>query len=206
MLIKTIICQIENEQKSAFSTAQQRWEHLRYVEGFHGQVGGWNGDEACIFTAWEHMNAYQKFMNDVHDEVLESSQQHLTYTSCKTALYQSLFSISNIPFTEGLNQCSFVRAAICDVEKGKENQFLHVQETVWNDGMSKQDGMLGGIIGKSLSDTNRYIVLSLWKDKRAHQNYVDGAFQALYHHANVSEYTMSIQGKHVPFVQEWSVL
>lgn len=206
MLIKTIFCQVENEQKPAFSIAQQQWDHLQHVDGFYGQVGGWNENEACIFTAWEHMNTYQKFMKDVHDEVLEGSQQKLTYTSCKTALYQSLFSITCNPFTEGLKQCSFARVAICDVKEGKENQFLHVQETVWNKGMSEQEGMLGGIVGKSLLDTNRYIVLSLWRDERAHQNYVDGAFQALYHHANVSEYTLSIQGKKVPFVREWSVL
>lgn len=206
MLIKTIICEVEQEHQSAFSTAQEEWGILRQVEGFYGQVGGWNGNEACIFATWKHMNAYQKFMNDVHDEVLESSQQQLTYTSCKTALYQSLFSISNALFTEGLAKCYFVRAAICDVEAGKENQFLHVQETVWNEGVSKQDGMLGGIVGKSVSEKNRFIVISLWKDEHAHQKYVEGDFKRLYRHANVSEYTLSVQSKQVPFVREWSVL
>ncbi|CAM4247687.1 antibiotic biosynthesis monooxygenase [Bacillus manliponensis] len=206
MLIKTIICEVEQEHQSAFSTAQEEWNTLRHVEGFHGQVGGWDGNEACIFSVWEHMNAYQNFMNNIHDAVLERGQQQLTYTSCKTTLYQSLFSISNVSFTHGLGKCSFIRVAICDVEKGKEDQFLHIQETVWNEGMNKQDGMLGGIVGKSVSETNRFIVISLWEDEEAHQKYVDGDFTYLYRQANVSEYTISIQGKQVPFVREWVVI
>ncbi len=35
--------------------------------------------------------------------------------------------------------------------------------------MEKVKGMLGGVVGKSLKNENRYIVLTYWKDEQTHQ-------------------------------------
>ncbi len=42
--------------------------------------------------------------------------------------------------------------------------------------MEKAKGMLAGVVGKSLKNENRYIVLTYWKDGMAHQNYVEEIF------------------------------
>lgn len=205
MLIKSINCKVDEEKKERFSTAQEQWGELKELEGFHGQVGGWNESEAYIVGCWENMKMYQKFMNETHDKIFYDSNQKGTYTSCETELYQSLFDITDTSFVEALAHSSFLRVAICDVEQGNEKQFLHMQETVWNPGIARVEGMMGGVVGRSLS-SNRYIVLSLWKDVAAHQHYVKEIFPQLHHIANPSEQVLRIEGKQITLVSSWSVL
>lgn len=69
MLLKTIFCKVEEEKRELFSDAQEKWRDLQYLDGFHGQFGGWNEEEACVYTLWEDRNAYQSFMNDAHDTI-----------------------------------------------------------------------------------------------------------------------------------------
>ncbi|WP_459503167.1 YdbC family protein [Bacillus sp. C1] len=205
MLLKMIFCQVEKEKKGLFSEAQERWRGLQNLEGFHGQFGGWNEEEACVFSAWKDMNTYQQFMNKMHDPIFHNSNQKDTYVSCKTELYQTLFDIIENPFTNAIPQSSFIRTAICDVKIGHEKPFLHVQETIWNKGMEKSQGMLGGVVGKSLTNSNRYVVLSFWENKMLHQRYVKEIFPRLYELANISEDVENINGKQVACLKEWSV-
>lgn len=69
MLLKTIFCKVEEEKRELFSDAQEKWRDLQYLDGFYGQFGGWNEDEACVYTLWKDRNAYQSFMNDAHDTI-----------------------------------------------------------------------------------------------------------------------------------------
>lgn len=205
MLIKSINCKVDEEKKERFSTAQEQWGELKKLEGFHGQIGGWNESEAYIVGCWENMKMYQSFMNETHDTIFHSSNQKGTYTSCETELYQSLFDITDTSFVEALAHSSFLRVAICDVEQCNEKQFLHMQETIWNPGMARTEGMMGGVVGRSLS-SNRYIVLSLWKDAAAHRLYVKEIFPQLQYNANPSEQVLRIEGKQITLVSAWSVL
>ncbi|WP_410982518.1 DUF4937 domain-containing protein [Bacillus cereus] len=205
MLIKTIFCQVEKEKKDLFSEAQEKWRDLQNLEGFHGQFGGWNEDEACVFTVWENMHTYQKFMNEMHDPIFYNSNQKDTYLSCEIELFQTLFDMKATPFTNVLTENLFVRAAVCDVKRGREQHFLHIQETVWNKGMEKSEGMLGGVVGRSLKNANRYIVFSFWENEMAHQRYVKEIFPGLYELANVTEDVENINGKQVTCIKEWSV-
>lgn len=69
MLLKTIYCKVEEEKKELFSKAQEKWRDIQHLDGFHWQFGGWNEDEACVFTLWENKSAYQSFMNGAHDTI-----------------------------------------------------------------------------------------------------------------------------------------
>ncbi|MEN1936066.1 DUF4937 domain-containing protein [Paenibacillus sp. 102] len=205
MLLKMIFCQVEKEKKGLFSEAQEKWRGLQNLEGFHGQLGGWNEDEACVFTVWENMNTYQKFMNEMHDPIFHNSNQKDTYVSCEIELFQTLFDIKATSFTNVLAKTPFVRAAVCDVKRGREENFLHIQETVWNKGMEKSEGMLGGVVGRSLKNFNRYVVLSFWENEMSHQRYVKEIFPDLYELANITEDVENINGKQVACLKEWSV-
>jgi len=205
MLLKTIFCQVEKEKKGLFSEAQEKWRGLQNLEGFYGQFGGWDEDEACIFTVWENMNTYQKFMNEMHDPIFHNSNQKDTYVSCEIELFQTLFDIKATPFTNVLAKNLFVRAAVCDVKRDREENFLHIQETIWNKGMEKSEGMLGGVVGRSLKNSNRYVVLSFWENEMSHQRYVKEIFPGLYELANVTEDVENINGKQVVCIKEWSV-
>lgn len=205
MLIKSIICKVSDEKKALFSAAQEQWSELNALNGFYGQIGGWDESEACIVSLWGNMKMYQSFMNESHDMIINDNNQESTYTSCETELYQSLFDMAETPFVEALAHSSFLRIAICDVKQESEKQFLHMQETVWNPGVTSAEGMMGGIVGKSLS-SNRYIVLSLWKDAAAHSQYVKEIFPQLLHTANPSQQVLHTEGKQTTLVSSWSIL
>ena len=65
-------------------------------------------------------------------------------------MFQTLYDITNTPLKDVVTEGSFVRVAICDIKLEKEKYFLHKQETIWNKGMEKVKGMIGGVVGKSL--------------------------------------------------------
>ena len=205
MLLKTIYCKVEEEKKELFSKAQEKWRDIQHLDGFYGQFGGWNENEACVFTLWEDRNAYQSFMNGAHDTIYLNSNQVDTFLSCEIELFQTLYDIAEVPLKDVVTEGSFVRAAVCDVQAEKEKQFLHKQETIWNKGMKNIKGMLGGVVGKSLKNENRYIVLTYWKDGMAHQNYVEEIFPELYKLANIHEDIEDIRGKEAVCKEEWFV-
>jgi len=205
MLLKTIYCKVEEEKKELFSKAQEKWRDIQHLDGFHGQFGGWHENEACVFTLWEDRNAYQSFMNGAHDTIYLNSNQEDTFLSCEIELFQTLYDITDTHLKDVVTEGSFVRVAICDVKGEKENHFLHKQETIWNKGMKNIKGMLGGIVGKSLQNENRYIVLTYWQDGMAHQNYVEEILTELYKLANIHEDIEDMRGKQVVCKEEWFV-
>ncbi|ATI52701.1 MULTISPECIES: YdbC family protein [Bacillus cereus group] len=205
MLLKTIYCKVEEEKKELFSKAQEKWQDIQYLDGFHGQFGGWHEDEACVFTLWEDKSAYQSFMNGAHDTIYINSNQEDTFLSCEIELFQTLYDITDTRLKYVVIEGSFVRAAICDVKVKKEKYFLHKQETIWNKGMEKTRGMLGGVVAKSLKNKNRYIVLTYWKDEITHQHYVEEIFPELYKLANIHEDIEDIRGKEAVCKEEWLV-
>lgn len=89
MLVKYIRCQVEEEQKSAFSKAQEQWGRLSEVDGFLGQYGGWSGSgDAVILGFWESRHAYQNFMEHIHDIIFLENKQGATYRSISVRLYE----------------------------------------------------------------------------------------------------------------------
>ena len=205
MLLKTIYCKVEEEKKELFSKAQEQWRDIQHLDGFHGQFGGWHEDEACVFTLWEDKSAYQSFMNSAHDTIYINSNQEDTFLSCEIELFQTLYDITDTSMKYVVTEGSFVRAAICDVKLEKEKYFLHKQETIWNKGMEKAKGILGGVVAKSLKNKNRYIVLTYWKDEKTHQHYVEEMFPDLYKLANIHEDIEEIKGKQAVCKEEWLV-
>ena len=66
-----------------FSNAQEKWRDIQHLDGFHGQFGGWNENEACVFTLWEDRSAYQSFMNGAHDTIYVNSNQKIRFFRVK---------------------------------------------------------------------------------------------------------------------------
>ncbi len=124
MLLKTIYCKVEEEKKELFSMAQEKWRDIQHLDGFHWQFGGWNEDEACVFTLWEDKSAYQSFMNGAHDTIYLNSNQEDTFLSCEIELFQTLYDITDKPLKDVVTEGSFVRVAICDIKVEKEKYFF----------------------------------------------------------------------------------
>ncbi|EEM28980.1 Antibiotic biosynthesis monooxygenase [Bacillus thuringiensis Bt407] len=124
MLLKTIYCKVEEEKKELFSNAQEKWRDIQHLDGFHGQFGGWNEDEACVFTLWEDRSVYQSFMNGAHDTIYLNSNQEDTFLSCEIELFQTLYDITDMHLKDVVIEGAFVRVAICDVKLEKEKHFF----------------------------------------------------------------------------------
>jgi heme-degrading monooxygenase HmoA len=82
MLAKLMTCSVHSNQRDLFSYTQQHWAALAQVDGFIGQIGGWNTDqeeEAFVLGLWESEEAYQHFMKYTHDSIFYKSGQQSSY-------------------------------------------------------------------------------------------------------------------------------
>ena len=118
--------------------AQEKWRDIQHLDGFHWQFGGWNEDEACVFTLWEDKSVYQSFMNGAHDTIYLNSNQEDTFLSCEIELFQTLYDITDTPLKDVVTEGSFVRVAICDIKVEKEKYFYINKKQFGIKGWKKQ--------------------------------------------------------------------
>ena len=195
---------MEEEKKELFSKAQEKWQDIQYLDGFHGQFGGWHEDEACVFTLWEDKSAYQTFMNGAHDTIYINSNQEDTFLSCEIELFQMLYDIAEVPLKDVVTEGSFVRVAVCDVKEEKQKQFyINKKQFGIKEWKSERDVRWSS--GEVCKNKNRYIVLTYWKDEITHQHYVEEIFPELYKLANIHEDIEDIRGKEAVCKEEWLV-
>ena len=87
LLLKWIVCDVPQEQRHAFASAQQHWRAVAALQGFRGQFGGWSsqfGGRACIASLWHDQSALDVFMANAHDAIVARSKQYETYQSIRT--------------------------------------------------------------------------------------------------------------------------
>ncbi len=89
MYIKEIVCTLEEADRESFDQVQRQWATLSQVTGFLAQVGGWSGNHAVIIAFWESKEAYESFMENVHDEIFSQNRQKTTYNSISVTLWQT---------------------------------------------------------------------------------------------------------------------
>lgn len=141
MIIKKITCKVKENQTENFSECQRRWQSINTIEGFLGQIGGWDNNEpltACIFSFWESQSAYQFFMDKIHDPVFLNSGQEHTYTSINVELLQEEFRISGseTDIVSVLQKANYVRIAFSQVKKARVDHFIEMQKKgmeSWNE-------------------------------------------------------------------------
>ncbi|OEH91998.1 DUF4937 domain-containing protein [Bacillus solimangrovi] len=122
MFVKEIKCEVKEENREAFHTAQLVWGKLSSAEGFVKQFGGWSGHDAFIVGVWEDKASYDQFMQIIHDEIFEANEQAQTFERISVNLSETEI----LPY-EIINDTFVV------VEEGEERQVLLVPEwTVQN--------------------------------------------------------------------------
>jgi heme-degrading monooxygenase HmoA len=96
MLAKMMTCHVHDNQKDVFSYKQQHWSALAHVDGFIGQLGGWNIDqptEAFVLGLWDNEETYQDFMKNTHDSIFYKSGQETTYHHLDVDIFKQPQSI-----------------------------------------------------------------------------------------------------------------
>ena len=178
-IIKLIICRVKTGQKENFSRGQLAWKELSNCDGFYGQYGGWtlNGD-AIVLGEWRSMNHVTDFMNFVHDNIDFKSEQHNTYYKCDVHYFESIFNINSLK-SDTLNpNCSVIRLAYCRKVQDIEC-FMREQKNIWNPGMERTEGFLGGSVARSLSQSDYFIVITRWSSITCHEKYIKNVFPTL---------------------------
>lgn len=211
MLLKWIVCEVAEEDREAFSVAQRSWAALRSVDGFLGQVGGWNvksAGQACIVGLWADVGAYERFMREVHDSVFETSGQARTYRTIQVLLVDVLLDIEGSRPKLGavLGDGGLLRVADCVLHPGRAAHFLEMQTSVWNPAMAAAGGMLAGVFGSVGREADHYLVCTMWQDVGVHQAYVDKILPALQERAAIGLDLRHITGHMVEVEPSWRVM
>ncbi|MFC4078268.1 YdbC family protein [Salinithrix halophila] len=178
MLVKWILCDVRREKRTLFSRAQTSWNALRYIEGFLGQVGGWNVNrpwEACVMGFWKDSQSFQRFMIDFHDRIFEGSAQAETYDSIRIALSLKVEEMKGEEknLYTALRQGEFLRVSDMATRVGGDLNVAKEQREVWNPALSNAQGMLRGIFSRELEHRERYLVTSIWQDESSLQGFHD---------------------------------
>ncbi|ALC81930.1 MULTISPECIES: YdbC family protein [Bacillus] len=210
MIIKKISCKVTENQKEIFYEHQKQWKSLSKGKGFLGQIGGWSIEQpltACIYSFWENQTDYQKFMEEQHDQIFVNLGQESTYESLDVSLYQeelripgSVDSIVNV-----LKISNYMRVALTQVKEHRINHFIDMQKNVWNIGMQKSEGMLGGIFACSQKQKNDFLVLTGWKNEVYHQNYTEQNFPELLKVAKPKNDLLELTGEQFKIEEAWRV-
>lgn len=210
MIIKRISCKVKENQREIFYEHQKQWTLLSKVEGFVGQIGGWSINDpltACIYSFWENQDNYQKFMEVKHDQIFVNSGQEITYDSINVSLYKEELRISGLAdnIVNALKTSNYIRISLSQVKEHKVNHFIDMQKNVWNTGVQKSEGMLGGTFACSSKDNKEFLVLTGWKDEVYHRNYMEQNFPKLLEIAQPKNDVLEITGEQFLVEEAWRV-
>jgi heme-degrading monooxygenase HmoA len=210
MILKWIVCKVPDDKKEEFSCAQEEWNRLKGVNGFIGQIGGWdlkNNSDACVLGIWKDLKSYQHFMDHEHDQIFYKNEQKRTYESISVTLFESLFDIYGLynEIYKSLVKGQILRVADTIVHDNREEHFIEVQKEIWNPGMNKASGMYSGVFSKVSNATNRYLVTTLWKDEISQQLYVENTLPQLREKSEIQKDIKSLQGRVVLLQDKWKV-
>ncbi len=210
-LLKWIVCQVPPELRNAFDQAQQQWQRLAAAAGFLGQIGGWDQrdpTQACILALWRDRAAYDRFMAQLHDDIVAQSDQRRTYTAIHVSMAEVLFPMPGAAPELGgaLAMGNVLRVADCQVHSAQIDHFVTVQQQVWLSAMDPSDGMLGGCVSRTSVEDTHYLVTTLWDTMANHERYVVNQVPTLRTQAAVNDELMTLTGYVVALAPQWSVL
>ncbi|MFQ3543107.1 YdbC family protein [Halobacillus rhizosphaerae] len=211
MIIKKISCQVHEHKKPLFSRAQEEWKEILPTAGFLGQLGGWSLSDpftANIFAFWEEEASYESFMNEAHDRIYHNSGQENTYFSIDTELFQVeqdlLKGMSGLRSL--IQKARYIRTAFTQVKENRINHFLDMQRNVWNPGMKRAEGMIGGVVCRSQRDFQSFLIFTGWENHLYHQMYRLHLFPHLKHKAAPQQDVNHLSGESFPVEEGWRVV
>jgi hypothetical protein len=211
MLVKWIVCEVAESKRAQFSLAQEQWAAVAGLEGFVGQVGGWNmtrACQACILALWRGPKSYEAFMTGEHDVIARKNAQADSYHAITTSLFEVVWEMPGraSSLLQALRCAGFLRTADCTVRAGRQEHFLEVQRCVWTPAMGETDGMLGGVFSRLRGGDRRYHVATFWTDQAAHEAYVANRLPHLRAKAHAEQDIERIEGRVICLERSWRVI
>ena len=211
MYIKWIVCEVKNNFKKEFSTAQEQWIETQNSVGFIGQVGGFDlksKNIACIISFWENENSLKLFMKNIHDKIFLKNNQSEYYNSIRVDYFNSELKMEGEYdlLIDALNNSKFLRVADCLVKQEKTDHFDNVQKEVWLPEMKESKGMLGGVFSKNVNNTSHYLVSTFWSSSENHRKYVETNLQKLKIKSDVKNDIENVIGIQIILIDTWKII
>ncbi|WP_101842543.1 YdbC family protein [Halobacillus sp. Marseille-P3879] len=210
MIIKRISCKVKEGYKETFYEYQKQWNPLSKVKGFLGQIGGWSITQpltACVYSFWENQTDYNIFMEKEHDSIFIDSGQETTCDSIDVSVFHQKLRVPGVEENIGniVRIAKYIRVAMSKVKEDKLIHFVNMQEEVWNTGMQKSEGILGGTCALSQKQSNEFLVLTGWESKSYHQRYMVEHFPGLLKTAKPKNEVLELTGEQFKVEEAWRV-
>ena len=208
MFGKWIRCQVSNPSQKAFDEAQCLWSSIARCRGFKGQFGGFHADFAMILALWEKMDDYQHFMSNTHDEVMATSSQHQTYSSLEAHLLERVMVMpgAKSSFSSAIPTAEVLRIADCLVHENRVADFIDRQHRIWAPGMAQAPGMLASLFWSFIDQPNRFLVSTLWRSQKEHDNYATSLLPKLRATARPDRDLIELKGCSFKLNPRWTVV
>lgn len=218
MLIKLIVCRVRNVTRNRFAEGQRCWSALAGVDGFLGQVGGWqpakptaittsSDNTAVIVGIWRDEAAYDHFMRGIHDSIYDESGQRGSYSAIDVSKWRRRFDIpgERITMPEAIAEAALLRVARCTVRPERVDHFLDVQQGLWNPAMAAAGGVLAGVFSVGETDPQQFLVCTIWRSVDAHARYATEDLPRLREDSEVETDCCGLTGYAVPVEPAWIV-
>ncbi len=212
VILKDFRCRVMDGRMDLFSAEQERWSALRTEPGFVGQCGGVDrADKSMvqIFGMWDDLDAYRMFMGGAHDRIFDGGKQGACYTDAESVVYERLLEMPGVAddLAGALkHDAAMIRIARCLVKPDRVDHFIEMQRTVWQPGMERAAGMLGGNFWRSVDDEHRFIVTTAWASVEDHERYRDERLAELRALARPEKDLEAIEGEQVMLAPAWTVV
>ncbi|MYM60036.1 DUF4937 domain-containing protein [Vibrio sp. OCN044] len=204
-ITKLIKCTIKPNKKEQFYRGQLAWSELNSCDGFEGQFGGWtNDEEAIVLGSWKSDEDIVRFMDSIHDSIFETSRQSETMSHCQVQYFENVINIPSLSSKVASMQGCILRIAQCE-EVQDVDKFMLDQTRVWNPEMQKAEGMLGGFVARSLTQSNHFLVITRWASILHHENYRENIFPSLSRQIAPETYINKLSGYVVHEIDAWNV-
>ncbi|PKG56515.1 MULTISPECIES: DUF4937 domain-containing protein [unclassified Shewanella] len=227
MIVKYINCHVKPALKSTFSEGQRCWQRTAESDGFIAQIGGWQDDSAIILALWERKESVEHFMQLSHDAIAEDANQQDSYNSLEVDYLQQVLDIpghhSALLATRGsatpsptsltapdqalaaelMKSAQFIGITQCNVTADKVTDFIQQQINLWNPAMAAVTGMLGGMLLRSSSKGNPFVVITYWLTEASHQHYMQHVYLDIQAIANQKSLTEHVQDHQLKVEPHW---
>jgi hypothetical protein len=163
-------------------------------------LGGWSTVEpltACIYSFWKTQREYDFFMEEIHDGIVDRSGQRGSYEFIDVRLFEENIEIAGMAagIPEVVERANYIRAALSHVKEAAVQHFADMQENVWNPGMQKSEGMLGGTFAFSQIQRNLCLLLTGWESEAVHRGYMEESFPKLLKMAETKHDVLELTGE-----------
>jgi len=211
MIVKWIECQVQEDQKTKFSEAQEKWSKTKNVPGFIAQTGGWDSifpDKAYIIAFWKNEESLRKFMLNEHDKIYDETNQAGTYKKLRINYFTGQTELEGDAgsLRDAIEHSYFMRAVNCIIRSDGINHFENVQKSVWMPGYKKAAGMQGGLFSKGQGEQNHYHLSAFWDYPESNEKFEKSELISLRKIAALNEDILSLDVALIDIEESWKII